>query len=433
MKMNLAAASASLVTALLVVVGGAYAAEPEIDFNKPPTADHRISDRLLFGSDIVSSIEYMDNYDLDGKQDDHLLLVEPELRAVLSYTGDDGLRAFAELQLDGRAFLSKGGANDDKSEAHVRVEQAYVDLTRFAGDYSLRIGRQSFEDSRSWWYDEKIDAIRLLWQRDTWFASASAAREKAFADDFAHEDTDEKKEFYILTAGYYADKRDQATLFLIKKKDLDSRRHEDPLFVGIQRIGEMGSDLRYWLNAAAVRGESRRRRLRAYGVDTGMAWRLDAPWKPFVTAALAYGSGDDHLRDGVDGNFRQTDLQDNESRTFGITSFQYYGEVSDLELSNLWIAHLGFGIRPADDTSIELNLFRYRQVDADDDLFDTDLEIDPDGEHKALGHEIDFVLAHRPNKKTKVSLLLGAFLPGDAFPDNADPALLAKLKFGYRF
>ena len=62
-------------------------------------------------------------------------------------------RRIAELQLDGRAFLSKGSANDEKSEAHVRVEQAYVDLTRFAGDYSLRIGRQSFADSRSWWYD----------------------------------------------------------------------------------------------------------------------------------------------------------------------------------------------------------------------------------------------------------------------------------------
>jgi hypothetical protein len=429
----LSCGSLLLSVSLSVIAASAGNDESGFEFEAPPEARHQIGDNLWFGADVVGAIKYTDDLNLDSGSDDHLLLFEPEVRAVLSYAPSSRFLAYTELQFDGRAFLSKGADNDDKSEGHLRIEQIYLEFPRLYEDLGLRIGRQRFKDGRAWWFDEKIDAVRAEWRRGKWFVAAAAAREKMYADDLVHDDTDEKVEFYILNGGFAKEKRDQASLFLIKKKDLETSRHEDPVFIGFQRIGEIGSDVRYWVNAAAVRGHARGRKLRAYGVDSGFSIRFDGDWRPFVSIGLAYGSGDDRLSDGEDGNFRQTGLQDNEGRTFGITSYNYYGEVVDLDLSNLWIGTLGIGIKPDKNTSAELVYHHYRQVDRDDDLFKSDLEVDPNGDHKHLGQEIDFIFAHRPNDKVKLSLTLGAFLPGDAFDNDADPALLAKLKFAYRF
>ncbi len=402
-------------------------------FRAPPAASNKIGDSLWFGAQLVNELQYVDNLDLNDRDDDHLLFLEPELRTVLLYAPSARVHAYTELQLDGRAFLSKGEENDEKSEGHVRVKQLYLDLPEVVGNVSTRIGRQKFEDHRSWWYDEDMDMVKLSWKDGGWFATVSAGREKMFADDLARDDTDEKVDYFIVTGGLYNEKRDQTTLFLIKKNDRDSGRDEDPAYYGIQRIGEIGSDIRYWLDGAIVRGRSRGRSIRAYGVDSGFSVRFDGDWRPFLTLALAYGSGDNSLSDGTDGNFRQTDLEDNEARTFGITSYQYYGEVTDFELGNLWVGTLGIGVRPGADTSAELVYHHYSQADRDDDLFSSDLEIEPNGDTRGLGDEIDLIFAHRPNKNTKLSFTLGAFFPGDAFYPDRDTAWLVKLKVAYRF
>ena len=181
------------------------------------------------------------------------------------------------------------------------------------------------------------------------------------------------------------------------------------------------------------RGTADGRDIRAFGVDLGAGFRFDAPLEPFITLAAAYGSGDADLDDGKDGNFRQTGLQDNESRVFGATSYNYYGEVLDPELSNMSIWSLSAGLRPSPNASVELAYHRYRQVEAVDDLFDSDLEEDPNGVDRDLGQEVDLVVALRATERFKVSLIVGGFFPGDAFEDDADPAYLAKLKFSYRF
>lgn len=407
--------------------------ESVLEFEAPPEASQEIGENLWFGADVVGTVEYRKNLDLDSGRDDHLLFFEPEIRAVLSYAPSTQFRAYGEFQFDGRAFLSKGSDNEEQSEGHLRIEQIYFDLPRLCCGIGLRVGRQEFEDAREWWFDEKIDAVKAEWRKDKYLASATVAREKLYGDDLIHSDTDEQVEFYILSGGFFEEKWNQLSLILVKKTDLESGKEDDPVFFGIQRLGEAGSDIRYWLNAAAVRGKSRGRKLRAYGVDSGLSVRFDGDWRPFITLGLAYGSGDDDLSDGEDGNFRQTGLQDNEARTYGITSYNYYGEVIDLELSNMWVGTLGIGIRPHGDTSAELLYHHYLQAESDDELFDSDLEVDPNGDHRGLGQEIDFVAAYRPSDRTKLSLVLGVFFPGDAFPDGSDPALLARVKFSYRF
>ncbi|MCB1849759.1 MAG: alginate export family protein [Gammaproteobacteria bacterium] len=403
-----------------------------IEFKAPPKTSYRLGEHLWFGADIVNAVEFNDNYHLDSDADDHLLFIEPELRAVVAYTPAPGMQLFAELQLDGRKFLSQGEASDEHAEGHIRIEQLYIDYTT-SENTSVRVGRQRYQDARSWWYDDKIDALRAQWRHGYWSIEATAARENAFTDDFAHGEAEVKIDYYMLSAGRVKGKRDQYTLFLMQKNDRNSTKDEDPLLLGMQRVGEIGDNIRYWLDAAIERGERRGRKIRAFGADGGFSLRFDGKWEPFVTIGLAYGSGDDHLSDGVDGNFRQTDIQDNEGRTFGITSYKYYGEISDFELANLWVGTLGVGVRPSRNLTAELIYHRYRQDEADDDLFDTDLEMEPVGKRVDLGQELDFVLGYRASDNLKLSVIVGVFDPGSAFAATANAAWLAKVKLAYRF
>ena len=47
----------------------------------------------------------------------------------------------------------------------------------------------------------------------------------------------------------------------------------------------------------------------------------------------AWGSGDQEPQSGNNGTFRQTGFQDNNDKWSGVTSFRYYGELVDPELS----------------------------------------------------------------------------------------------------
>ena len=119
----------------------------------------------------------------------------------------------------------------------------------------------------------------------------------------------------------------------------------DLTWVGVRSVGELLDDLEYWVEAAAVRGADGRRDVRGHGFDTGATWAFeDVAMEPSVTLAFARGSGDRNRRDGVDRDFRQTGLQDNTARFNGVTSFAYYGETLDPELSNLNVFTIGVGL-----------------------------------------------------------------------------------------
>jgi alginate production protein len=403
------------------------------EFNAPTKTPRQLTESLWSGSEVVISLEGNDDYDLDRDKDDHLYLLEPEVRIAFAYLPARPWQAYAEFQFDGRAFLSKGEENDESSEGHLRIRQLYALFPDFAPGWSLQFGRQRYKDRWSWWYDERIDAVRFDWRRGDFGVEASAAREKLFRDDLLRRGSEEPVDYYMLVGRYAPDKNLDVSGYLIAKRDQESGDRENPVFLGLQSVGRISSDLRYAVNLATVRGSANGRDIRAFGADLMAAYRFDIPWQPFVTLGVAYGSGDANRAHGVDGNFRQTGLQDNESRTFGRTSFKYYGEVIDPELSNLCILSVGVGVRPLREASAELIYHRYRQVEAADELFDSDLEEDPNGDDRRLGEEVDLVIAYRPNQRAKVSLVLGAFVPGEAFGRDQDPAWLAKLKFGYQF
>ena len=197
----------------------------------------------------------------------------------------------------------------------------------------------------------------------------------------------------------------------------------------MRSYGELDSDTEYWLDAAIARGRSNRgRAIRGFGLDLGLTRELDLPLRPSLSLGFAFGSGDENRRDGIDRDFRQSGLQDNAAKLGGITSFKLYGEALEPELSNLKIATAGLGIRPTRNSSVDVVYHYYWQHHADDDIRDSNLDRDPDGQHHQLGHGLDLVMGFRPTPAVKIEAVMGRFFPGAAFADRngrspADPVV----------
>ena len=201
---------------------------------------------------------------------------------------------------------------------------------------------------------------------------------------------------------------------------------------GVRAYGDWVAHNRSWLEAAAMVGESGGTDLEGFGFDVGTTWSPAGDSLPNFTLGYAFGSGDDDLSDGDNGNFRQTGLQDNNDKFLGVTSFRYYGELVDPELSNLGILTVGIGGRPTRASSIDLVFHKYDQIEAFAGLTNTDLRRTPDGIHEDLGWEVDLIYGNRASRNWHVEAVLGYFEPGDAFP-GADPALLARLQLRFKF
>ena len=117
----------------------------------------------------------------------------------------------------------------------------------------------------------------------------------------------------------------------------------------------------------------------------------------------------------------------------GVTSFRYYGELADPELSNLRIVSVGAGFRPTSASSVDLVFHDYRQVQAAPFLRNAGLDARPMGLSPELGREADLVLGIRELRSVRIELTVAAFVAGPAFPDDTERALASHLQFDLSF
>jgi hypothetical protein len=181
--------------------------------------------------------------------------------------------------------------------------------------------------------------------------------------------------------------------------DHRSGERDRPVFFGIQSFGTIADRLDYWADAAIVRGEEENRDIGGFGIDLLGAYRFDLPLSPYLILGYAFGSGDADPDDGTDNTFRQTGLQGNEVEVGGLTPLRYYGEAFDPELSNMSIFTAGLGARPIEGVSLDLLYHHYQQDEAFDELRDSALDAEPNGENRRLGDEIDLVLGCQSRSK----------------------------------
>lgn len=282
------------------------------------------------------------------------------------------------------------------------------------------------------YYDKKWDALRLSYERKEAGVEFSVGRRRIIDRDWLNHDQSERIVNYVLTGFYQLRDWLRIDLFEIIRNDRTEDR-DRPIFSGVRFSGEPNDALRYWLDLAHVRGREGSNRVRGTGLDLGATYTFDKSLKPVLIFGYAFGTGDRNTSDGSDHNFRQTGLHDNSDKLTGVTSVNYYGELFDPELSNLSIFTLGAGIRPTHKSSVEVIFHNYLQQKGVDTIRRSSLDMDPNGQSKDLGREVDLVIGYREIENIDLEFKWGYFFPGSAFSDEADGAVFVKARIRIDF
>lgn len=379
---------------------------------------------LYLGGQVEWQTTSEDEHDLDERDAQDRVDHEAALRLRLRWEVSDAVDAVATWR---RRQLWRHDDEDGRVErADGRLGETWVRWNdAFGVPLELSVGRQDFDDRREWLYDQDLDALRLAWRPRPYALDLSVSTVLA--------DGSRRDEDYVNWIAYLSreDGGRHLAAYVVDRRD-GSAADDSPIFFGARALGEWLPDSESWLDLGLVKGFRGDVDLDGFGFDVGSTWSPD--WLgPFdVTAGWAFGSGDDPATTEQNEAFVQTGLQDNNDRWGGVTSFRYYGELLDPELSNLSVATLGVGVRLARRTSLDLVWHAYRQDVAADRLRDSALDERPSGADRELGTELDLILGCRELASFDVELVGAWFRPGAAFP-GGDDAFLVKLQLRYKF
>lgn len=338
--------------------------------------------------------------------------------------------------------------------------QAWIRLNRLGGTpWALQAGRQALLERRSVWWDDDVDALRLIYDGDALRLQAGHARQLGRVSSAERGvPADERRVARSFLQGEWRwASRQRLTLFALRQDDRSgtpapgSRATDedatDPsdlraTWWGLRATGEWRSagDLRLawraeggWLagrervtayDDAFVAGATTEAAVRGRMHDVGLVLTLPVALRPSVGLAHARASA----------GFRQTGLQENKSRVAGVKRVRHWGELLQPELSNLAVQTVSGGIRLLGNSSLELLHHRYRQPVAADAVAGARLSADPEGSDRRLGDETDLVLALREWERMEFTLRWSRLRPGPAFaPARRDAAHALELGAALNF
>ena len=383
-----------------------------------------LGDRARLGGHLSFSYERDQNRDLndDRERDRDQIELGAKLSAVVRL-GSQGF-LLAEAQFEHDSELNEEAPNS--SDADLEVSELYVFLPNTLLDgLHLQVGRQDLDEQREWLYDQIVDGARVYW--DGWpinlEGSASVMPKLLNAED------PPPSVNLVGAATWMAAETWRLTAYVVDRRSRDLQEFS-PFHYGIRSYVKPDPGWSHWLELSRADGIVDHRRLAGFGADLGATYVLEHDLEPSITVAWAHGSGDDGGGE-VDHTFRQTGLQDNNDKWNGVTSFRYYGEVFDPELTNLELWSLGLGLRPTRQTSVDLVYHGYRQDVAVAGSLHSNLRAPSNGVRRHLGEEVDLILGYRSRSVT-LELVAGVFEPGAAF-DNDDLAWIAAFEVRYKF
>lgn len=383
------------------------------------------------------------------------LVLDHGVEAEGYYSLNSQLSLFAQLRLGQQKDLLPGRFERIDDHYLERGEMWIYDKNIGGSTFSLDIGRLTFEDDRRWWWDEKLDALRVSHELDNFEITLAFAQELASERSDRNDIAPEQKRVRRLIGEASWDwRRDHALqLFLLHQNDgsrreaigdLVDNKHRDESDATLTWIGARASgafDLAergvicYWLDTAVVRGREQRlkfesidanrsvvenvaqQRIRGWGYDTGVSWIIPARWETRLYTGYAHGSGDTHPEDGTDRAFRQTSLATNEAGFGGVQRFSHYGIARKPELSNLKIITIGAGLNFLKSSSIDLVYHRYRRANSSE--APRNARVGGALVGKNIGSGIDLVLAIEEWERLEFEFSVSAFRVGRGFGDEA--------------
>ncbi len=383
-----------------------------------------LAENLHLGGSVEWRSTMEDEFNLDETDAEDRVDHELSARARLRWIPRSDLQAVVTFRHSERWRRDDDAGRSTRGES--RLSETYLWWTEpFDLDLDLILGRQDFDDPREWIYDQDLDAARISLSRPLVHAELSVS--KTLSNGSTRDENTTNFIAYLSNnnqdrhlAGWIVDRRDHTGL------------KDSPIHFGLRALGDWIPTTESWAEFSVVKGFRDK-------VDyDGMGWDVGSTWSPEwlgpfdVTAGWAFGAGDDASSASRDESFIQTGFQDNNGRFGGVTSFKYYGELFNPELSNLSVYTLGIGARIAKRTSLDLVWHMYSQDVASMTIRDSDLGMDPSGMSSDLGTELDLILGMRQFKSWDLEIVAAWFSPGNAFP-SGDDAFLGKFQARYKF
>ncbi len=445
------------------------AAEPEIATPAPRSVSQRPDERRaenpftvqMFGRPVElgmsyeGSVEQRRNFDLNGERNRDRDVASHELKIDARWKTAEHTTWF----LQGVGLSDRRRSRSDRTvqqQESAERGQTWV-MWEQLGEYplSIQLGRIALLERRSWWWDEDLDAVRVVYKPDNLKLETGLARELMRVSSATREIDPQQKAvkrwfgnlnvrlaprhtldfFWLLTDD---DSRAPAPGSLFNEGEEDASDGRLRWF-GMRSSGEVRFESKhrwtYRADLAMVRGRefvtdfsttaagqlsagaTTRRNVSGHAWDLGTQWVLPGSLRPTFSLGLAQGSGAPGTAT-QDNSFRQTGLHENKGRIGGVKRMRYYGELLDPELSNLRVATAGFGLRLLANTSIEVVVHKYRQQFADTRIANSRLSQDPEGLSRDIGHEVDVLLASREWRQFELTVTFSNFYPGEAFAED---------------
>lgn len=405
-----------------------------------------LSDTLRLMGQLEAKISNEQDYDLNSDQEEDRTDYDGNARLRMTWSPSEKLFGLVEMRYTHQYRRDDdNGVNDSEvnhSGAFGETWLQWRDVLDNPG-FDVTVGRQDFDDPREWIFDQNLDALRLSWIREDWRLDVAGATIVSGGGERDEESTN--------AIAYLSNNdSDQHLAVWTVWRDIDSFNDdngpvpdESSLHFGARALGEWVPQNTVWADFALLSADRPQfdvngvatgveESVTAYGYDIGTTWNPPFAAPLYFSFGYAYGQGAES-----DATFRQTGWEDNTHRFGGVTSFQYYGELLDPELSNLGIVTLGIGTRFGKRTSLDLVYHSYTQDEASPEFSprparSADLKRQPNGDDADLGSEIDLIFGYRQFKNWDLEIVAAQFDPGDGF-DFDDPAQLLKFQIRYRF
>ena len=399
------------------------------------------------------------------RREDLLIVEEFEFEFALEYlVSTDLYLFFTGALIDETDTIESAGIEESLSGLELRefgVGYYFGDSV----DSLFRVGRTEFVSASEWWiwWDEELDTIRLdsaYRDFETLIALAENLVPENTAEDYIDPEIDNLRRI-LFSHAWEPAPGNALILYLLNQENrsdpysigdvVDYDRllevDEDLTWAGLSFIGghrfENAGEFSLEAHVARVVGdetiyefgdpengfaeleERTERDVDGSGYGFLLGWTPPVLDKVSLYLGNARGAGDPDPEDSTDRSYRSTGLEgDNES----------FGELYQPELSNIDIDIAGVAWRINDETELALLGYRYRQVELAEEMRDVSIQIDPTGESRDLGREIDLVLTIETDNGLELALIAAEFYAGRAYGDfSGETATFFKFEIDYEF